>query len=95
MLRATPLEDLGFPIVLPSRRVRLARTMQVGAAAAAIAVTVALGATIGTSRNGGLTSLSASAGPGSAAYLQSPEYELRLLQRTALGKSPAHAHFAL
>ena len=47
MLRATPLEELSFPIVLPSHRLRLARTMQLGAAAAAVAA-VFLGVTIGS-----------------------------------------------
>src|SRR5919204_1828448 len=37
LVRQTPLEDLDFPIVLPSRRLRIARTVQVGAAAAAVA----------------------------------------------------------
>jgi predicted anti-sigma-YlaC factor YlaD len=95
MLRATPLEELSFPIVLPSHRLRLARTMQLGAAAAAVAATVFLSVTVGTSPNGGgLTSLSASAAKGSAAYLQSPEYELRMLQRASAPKVPAHAHYA-
>ena len=96
MLRATPLEELGFPIVLPSHRLRLARTMQLGAAAAAVAATVLLGVTFGTSQNGGgLTSLSASAANGPAAYLQSPEYELRMLQRASVASIPARAHYAL
>ena len=37
LLRATPLEELSFPIALPSHRLRLARTIQLGAAAAAVA----------------------------------------------------------
>ena len=95
MLRATPLEELSFPIVLPSHRLRLARTMQLGAAAAAVVATVFLGVTVGTSPNGGgLSSLSASAANGPAAYLQSPEYELRMLQRASVAVIPAHAHFA-
>jgi predicted anti-sigma-YlaC factor YlaD len=94
MLRAAPPEELGFAIVLPSRRLRLARTLQVGAAAAAVAVTVALSAAIGTTRDAGLTSASASAGA-SAAYLQSPEYELSLLQQAAAASIPAHAHYSL
>jgi predicted anti-sigma-YlaC factor YlaD len=94
LLRTTPLEELSFPIVLPSHRLRLARTMQFGAAAAAVAA-VFLGVTIGTTPNGGgLSSLSASAANGPAAYLQSPEYELRMLQRASVAAVPAHAHFA-
>lgn len=96
VLRATPLEELSFPIVLPSHRLRLARTMQFGAAAAAVAATVFLSVTLGTSPNGGgLTSLSATAATnGPAAYLQSPEYELRMLQRASVATIPAHAHYA-
>jgi predicted anti-sigma-YlaC factor YlaD len=96
MIRATPLEELGFPIVLPSHRLRLARTMQLGAAAAAVAATVFLSVTVGTTQNGsGLTSLSASAANGPAAYLQSPEYELRMLHRATVAVIPEHAHYAL
>jgi predicted anti-sigma-YlaC factor YlaD len=96
LLRATPLEELSFPIVLPSHRLRLARTMQLGAAAAAVAATVFLSVTVGTNQNGGgLSSLSASSANGSAAYLQSPEYELRMLQRASTAIIPAHAHYAL
>jgi predicted anti-sigma-YlaC factor YlaD len=95
LLRTTPLEELSFPIVLPSHRLRLARTMQLGAAAAAVAATVFLSVTVGTSPNGGgLTSLSPAANV-PAAYLQSPEYELRMLQRASVATIPAHAHYAL
>jgi anti-sigma factor RsiW len=95
MLQATPLEELSFPIVLPSHRLRLARTMQLGAAAAAVAATVFLSVTVGTSPNGGgLNSLSPAVKV-PAAYLQSPEYELRMLHRASLAKIPAHAHYAL
>ena len=95
LLQATPLEELSFPIVLPSHRLRLARTMQLGAAAAAVVATVFFGVTVGTSPNeGGLSSLSASAGNGPAAYLQSPEYELRMLHRASVAVIPAHAHYA-
>jgi len=86
---------VSFPIVLPSHRLRLARTMQLGAAAAAVVATVFFGVTVGTSPNeGGLSSLSASAGNGPAAYLQSPEYELRMLQRASVPVVSAHAHYA-
>jgi predicted anti-sigma-YlaC factor YlaD len=94
LLRDTPLEDLGFAIVLPSRRLRLARTLQVGAAAAAIAVTVALGSTIGATQSGNLGALSSASASGSNAYLQSPEYELRMLARASSANVPARAHYA-
>jgi predicted anti-sigma-YlaC factor YlaD len=95
LLRATPLEELDFPIVLPSHRLRLARTMQLGAAAAAVAATVFLSVTVGTTQNSGLSPLSASAASGPAAYLQSPEYELRMLQRASTANPPARAHYAV
>jgi hypothetical protein len=95
LLRAAPLEELDFPIALPSHRLRLARTMQLGAAAAAVAATVLLSVTVGTGPNRGLTSVSASAANGPAAYLQSPEYELRMLHRASVASIPAHAHYAL
>jgi hypothetical protein len=70
--------------------------MQLGAAAAAVAATVFLSVTVGTTENGsGLTSLSASAANGPAAYLQSPEYELRMLHRATVAVIPEHAHYAL
>jgi hypothetical protein len=94
MLRATPLEELGFQIVLPSHRLRLARTMQLGAAAAAIAASVLISISVGTSPNRGLPSVSASAGNGPA-YLQSPEYELRMLHRASIASIPAHARYAV
>src|SRR4051812_43881149 len=93
LLRESPLEDLSFAILLPSRRLRLARSLQVGAAAAAIAVTVALGSTIGATQSGSLNSLSSSASR-SNAYLQSPEYELRMLARASSANVPARAHYA-
>jgi predicted anti-sigma-YlaC factor YlaD len=96
LLRTAPVEELSFPVVLPSHRLRLARTMQVGAAAAAVAATVLLSVTVGTGQNGGgLSSLSGPAGNASAAYLQSPEYELRMLQRAAAASNPARAHYAV
>ena len=65
---ATPLEELGFPIVLPSRVCDWRRTMQVGAAAAAVAATVVLSVTVGRRSNRGRSSSSvaprAANGPG-------------------------------
>jgi predicted anti-sigma-YlaC factor YlaD len=93
MLRATPPEEMSFAVVLPSHRLRLARTIQLGAAAAAVAA-VFLSVTVGTGSNGGLTPLSAA--PANApAYLQSPEYELRMLHRASTSSVPAHARNAL
>ena len=95
LLRATPLEELDFPIVLPSHRLRLARTMQLGAAAAAVAATVFFSVTVGTNQNSGVPSLSGSARPGPSAYLQSPEYELRMLHQASTASPPARTHHAV
>src|SRR5262249_34698509 len=42
LVRETPLEQPRFPIVVPGRRLAVARKLQVAAAAAAVAVTVGL-----------------------------------------------------
>jgi len=90
LVRQTPLERLDFPIVLPSRRLRFSRTIQVGAAAAAVAVVVGLSAMLpfsapahrsatGSVRVGGV-------------YL-TPEAELRMLREASLRDRTAHARF--
>ena len=48
LVRETPLEQPGFRIVVPGRRLALARKFQVSAAAAAVAVTVGLSVAVGT-----------------------------------------------
>ena len=83
-LRAAPLEQLGFPIVVPNRRFVATRWIQAGSAAAAVLVAIGLGSSQGIlAGHGGLGSASSSSSPGrassSATYLQSPDYERRLL----------------
>src|SRR5215210_8816488 len=53
LLREAPLETLDFPIALPSRRLAMARRLQVAAAAAALLVTVGLSAVVGSVGGGG------------------------------------------
>jgi anti-sigma factor RsiW len=84
LMRATSLEELDFPIVLPTRRLAAARRLQVAASAAAIALTVALGVVVGS-----VSSTSGSGGPpannraSTASSLRFPEQELRMLHRAS------------
>jgi anti-sigma factor RsiW len=92
LVRQTPLEDLEFPIVLPSRRLRFARTIQVGAAAAAVAAVVGLSATVpfnaSSHRN------AAGVVRAGAVYL-TPEDELRMLREASVFRDrTAHARLA-
>jgi predicted anti-sigma-YlaC factor YlaD len=94
LLRATPLEELGFPIVLPSRRLAVARRLQVAAAAAALVATVGLSAVVGSLGTGGATRAEAS--PAHAGKLRSTEDELRLLARASSAReADVHARLAL
>ncbi|MDP9304543.1 MAG: zf-HC2 domain-containing protein [Actinomycetota bacterium] len=83
-LRAAPLEQLDFPIVVPNRRYVATRWIQGASAAAVVLVAIGLGSSQGllAGRGGaGSTSSSSSSGRASSAsaYLQSPDYERRLL----------------
>jgi predicted anti-sigma-YlaC factor YlaD len=80
-LRATPLEQLDFPIVMPSRRYVATRWLQAGSAAAAVLVAIGLGSSQGILASHGSASSSRSPGRASSSqvYLQSPDYERRLL----------------
>jgi anti-sigma factor RsiW len=92
LVRQTPLEDLEFPIVLPSRRVRFARTIQVGAAAAAVAAVVGLSATVPFNASSHRSTVGVvRAG---AVYL-TPEDELRMLREASVYRDrTAHARLA-
>jgi predicted anti-sigma-YlaC factor YlaD len=96
VLRAAPLEDLDFAIVLPSRRVALARRIPVAAAAAVLAAAVGLGALVGgfgSSNSAGLRAArAASAG---SASLRFPENELRMLQQASTARSNRNVHARL
>jgi anti-sigma factor RsiW len=84
-LRGAPLEQLDFPIDVPSRRRIATRWIQAGSAAAAVLVAIGLGSSQGILANhGGLGSAGRSPSPARAssltAYLQSPDYERHLLE---------------
>jgi anti-sigma factor RsiW len=83
-LRTAPLEELDFPIVVPNRRYVATRWIQAASAAAMVLVAIGLGSSQGIlAGHGGLGSASSSSSTGRAssasAYLQSPDYERRLL----------------
>jgi anti-sigma factor RsiW len=92
LVRQTPLEDLEFPIVLPSRRLRFARTIQVGAAAAAVAAVVGLSAMLPFNASSHRSAVGVvRAG---AVYL-TPEDELRMLREASVFHDrTAHARLA-
>jgi anti-sigma factor RsiW len=83
-LRAAPLEQLDFPIVVPNRRYVATRWIQGASAAAVVLVAIGLGSSQGIlAGHGGAGSATSSSSPARAssspAYLQSPDYERRLL----------------
>lgn len=95
LLRAAPLEDLDFPIALPSRRRAIARRIPVAAAAAALAAAVALGALVGglgSSSSGLRAARSTSA---ESASLRFPENELRMLQQASTAQANRNVHSRL
>src|SRR5262245_19505869 len=91
LVRETPLEEPSFPIVVPGRRLAVARKLQVAAAAAAVAVTVGLSVAVGTI--GGPSQSRTSHRATESANLRFPDQELRMLQRTAQARS--HPRLAL
>jgi anti-sigma factor RsiW len=83
-LRAAPLEQLDFPIVVPNRRYVATRWIQAGSAAAAVLAAIGLGSSQGIlGGQGGLGSASSSPSPiralSAQAYTQSVDYERHLL----------------
>jgi hypothetical protein len=95
LLRETPVEEPSIPIVLPSRRLAVARKLQVAAAAAALAVTVGLSAAVSTVSSPSREHARSSAKTASA-KLRFPEQELRMLQRASQVRSqPNHSRLAL
>jgi predicted anti-sigma-YlaC factor YlaD len=94
LLRATPLEDLSHPIVLPRRRLAVARKLQFAAAAAAVAVIAGLSAAVGTVSQAPRTQARTTATPSN---LRFPDQELRMLQRAlhARASRTTHSRIAL
>jgi anti-sigma factor RsiW len=96
LLRTSELEELGFPIVLPSRRLAIARRVQVGAAAAGLAVMVAVSALVGGLASNNSSGLSrARTSPAESASLRFPENELRMLQQAATTRQNLNIHARL
>jgi predicted anti-sigma-YlaC factor YlaD len=91
LVRQAPLEQPSFPIVVPGRRIAVARQLQVAAAAAAVAVTVGLSVAVGTI--GGPSSARPSHAATSSAKLRFPDQELRMLERASQARS--HPRLAL
>jgi anti-sigma factor RsiW len=89
LLRETPLEELGLPIVLPGRRLAVARKLQVAAAAAAFVVTVGLSAAVATISSSPRSNTRSSA---SSSKLRFPEQELRMLERASEARSNRVVH---
>jgi anti-sigma factor RsiW len=92
LLREAPLEELTVPIVLPRRRLAVARKLQVAAAAAALVVTVGLSAAVNTISSPSPAPVHSSA---AAAKLRFPEQELRMLQRASQARSNRAIHSRL
>jgi anti-sigma factor RsiW len=94
VMRQTPLDELPHPIVLPKRRLAVARRLQVAAAAAAVALAAGLSTTVGIvsepSRAPGRTAATSQ-------KLRFPEQELKMLQRASQAASTRarHARMAL
>jgi hypothetical protein len=80
LMRVTPLEQMQFPVVLPTRRLAAARRLQAVTAAAAVAVTVGLSVVVGSANGPSRTPAPAKANAANA-NLRFPEQELRLLHR--------------
>jgi predicted anti-sigma-YlaC factor YlaD len=94
LLREMPLEELNVPIVLPGRRVAVARKLQLAAAAAALVVTVGLSAVVASISSSPRSQVRTGA---KVSKLRFPEQELRMLQRASQARSnPAnHSRIAL
>jgi predicted anti-sigma-YlaC factor YlaD len=91
LVRQTPLEEPSFQIVVPGRRLAVARKLQVAAAAAAVTVTVGLSVAVGTIS--GPSTARSSQRATHPAKLRFPDQELRMLERTSQARS--HPRLAL
>ena len=91
LVRQAALEQPSFPIVVPGRRVAVARRLQAGAAAAAVAVTVGLSVAVGTIS--GPSAAHSSHRATSSAKLRFPDQELRMLERAQQART--HPQLAL
>jgi predicted anti-sigma-YlaC factor YlaD len=95
LLRRAPLEELGFAIVLPRRRLAVAHKLQVAAVAAALAVTFGLSTvvrTIGSTQASSRSVSKVAAGARASALLRSPEAELKMLHEASVARSRLVIH---
>src|SRR5262245_27809526 len=92
LLRAAPLENLDFAIVLPSRRLAIARRIPVAAAAATLAAAVALGALVGGLGSSQSSLQAARSTSAESASLRFPENELRMLQQASTARASRSVH---
>ncbi len=91
LVRSSPLEEPSFPIVVPGRRVAVARRLQAVAAVAAVAVTVGLSVAVGSLSGPRVThQVHRATEP---ANLRFPDQELRMLERSSQARS--HPRLAL
>jgi predicted anti-sigma-YlaC factor YlaD len=91
LMRGAPLEHPSFPIVVPGRRLAVARKLQVAAAAAAVAVTIGLSVAVATI--GGPRATRSSQRATQTEQLRFPDQELRMLERTSQART--HPRLAL
>ncbi len=92
LVRDTPLEEPGFRVVVPGRRLAVARKLQVVSAAAAVAVTVGFSVALSTVGGPGVARSSQHAAP--SANLRFPDQELRMLERASQA-ARSHPRLAL
>jgi predicted anti-sigma-YlaC factor YlaD len=92
LVRETPLEQPGFPIIVPGRRLAVARKLQMAAAAAAVAVTVGLSAAVATI--GGPSATRSHRSTAQSQKLRFPDQELRMLERST-SSARSHPRLAL
>jgi predicted anti-sigma-YlaC factor YlaD len=95
MLQDAPLEQLGFAIVLPSRRLAFAHKLQVATAAAAVAVTVGVSGIVGSGWLHGSPATHAASSANLASGLHSPEAELKMLHQASVARSRLVIHSRL
>jgi len=90
LVRAAPLEQPSFPIVVPGRRLAVARRLQAVSAAAAVAVTIGLSVAVGSLGGPGRAPSHHAA---QSAKLRFPDQELRMLRSAS--HAPSRPHLAL
>jgi predicted anti-sigma-YlaC factor YlaD len=94
LVRQAPLEQPSFSIVVPGRRLAVARKLQVFAAAAAVTVTVGLSLALGTLSGPSASRSSSHASAAHSAKLRFPDQELRMLERVSR-QGRSHPRLAL